>query len=412
MERVKSGADWTLVDPYEIRQIYGVELCELYGVEFEEVYERIERENKIQLKKIMKARDLFKEIMKSQLETGMPYIFFKDRANERNHNSHLGMIGNGNLCMESFSNFSPSKNFQEKIVGNVAIHEKEMGEVHTCNLLSLNLAEIMEEELEKYTSLAVRALDNTIDLTVTPLAESNKHNEKYRTIGVGAMGLADYLAREYMIYEESEEEISQVFERIAAYALKASAFLARDRGQYPAFVGSKWSQGIFFGKTQDWYEKHSKYSDVWKEVFYLVDQYGLRNGELTAIAPNTSTSLLMGATASVVPTFSRFFIEKNQSGATPRVVKYLKDRAWFYPEFKNVDPKTYVKITSKIGQWTTQGVSMELLFDLNKNVRAKDIYDTLLTAWETGCKSVYYVRTIQKNTNIMNEKEECESCSG
>lgn len=188
--------------------------------------------------------------------------------------------------------------------------------------------------------------------------------------------------------------------------------MAKDRGQYPAFSGSKWSQGIFFGKTQEWYEKHSKYAELWKEVFYLVDQYGLRNGELTAIAPNTSTSLLMGATASIVPTFSRFFIEKNQSGATPRVVKYLKDRAWFYPEFKNVDPKTYVKITSKIGQWTTQGVSMELLFDLNKNVRAKDIYDTLVTAWETGCKSVYYVRTIQKNTNIINEKEECESCSG
>lgn len=412
MERVKSGEDWTLVDPYEIRKLYGVELCELYGAKFEEVYERVEREEKIQLKKKMKARDLFKAMMKSQLETGMPYIFFKDRANERNHNSHEGMIGNGNLCMESFSNFSPSKNFQEEVLGNQAIRRKEMGEIHTCNLLSLNLAEITEEELEKYTGLAVRALDNTIDLTATPLAESNKHNEKYRTVGVGAMGLADYLAREYMIYEDSEEEISQLFEKIAAYALKASAFLAKDRGQYPAFSGSKWSQGIFFGKTQEWYEKHSKYAELWKEVFYLVDQYGLRNGELTAIAPNTSTSLLMGATASIVPTFSRFFIEKNQSGATPRVVKYLKDRAWFYPEFKNVDPKTYVKITSKIGQWTTQGVSMELLFDLNKNVRAKDIYDTLVTAWETGCKSVYYVRTIQKNTNIINEKEECESCSG
>ena len=412
MERVKSGEDWTLVDPYEIRKLYGVELCELYGAKFEEVYERVEREEKIQLKKKMKARDLFKAMMKSQLETGMPYIFFKDRANERNHNSHEGMIGNGNLCMESFSNFSPSKNFQEEVLGNQAIRRKEMGEIHTCNLLSLNLAEITEEELEKYTGLAVRALDNTIDLTVTPLAESNKHNEKYRTVGVGAMGLADYLAREYMIYEDSEEEISQLFEKIAAYALKASAFLAKDRGQYPAFSGSKWSQGIFFGKTQEWSEKHSKYAELWKEVFYLVDQYGLRNGELTAIAPNTSTSLLMGATASIVPTFSRFFIEKNQSGATPRVVKYLKDRAWFYPEFKNVDPKTYVKITSKIGQWTTQGVSMELLFDLNKNVRAKDIYDTLVTAWETGCKSVYYVRTIQKNTNIINEKEECESCSG
>lgn len=412
MERVREGKDWTLVDPYEVKKLYGVELCELYGVKFEEIYERIEREEKITLKKKIKARDLFKEIMKSQLETGMPYIFFKDRANERNHNSHLGMIGNGNLCMESFSNFAPSFDFEEKTEGNTAIRKKEMGEIHTCNLISLNLAEILEEELEKYTTLAVRALDNTIDLTVTPLPESNKHNLKYRTIGVGAMGLADYLAREYMIYEESEEEISQIFERIAAYSLKASALLAKERGQYEAYRDSKWEQGIFFGKTQDWYQRNSKYSDLWNEVFFLVDQYGLRNGELTAIAPNTSTSLLMGATASVIPTFSRFFIEKNQGGATPRTVKYLKDRSWFYPEFKNVDPKIYVKIMAKIGNWVSQGVSMELLFDLNKGIRAKDIYDTLMTAWESGCKTVYYIRTIQKNTNLMNEKEECESCSG
>lgn len=412
MERVRDGKDWTLVDPYEVKKLYGVELCELYGVRFEELYERVEREDKIILKKKLKARDLFKEIMKSQLETGMPYIFFKDRANERNHNSHLGMIGNGNLCMESFSNFSPTYNFEEKIAGNITVRQKEMGEIHTCNLLSLNLAEMLEEEIEKYTTLAVRALDNTIDLTVTPLPESNKHNLKYRTIGVGTMGLADYLAREYMIYEESEEEVSQIFEKIALYSLKASALLAKDRGRYESYQGSKWDEGIFFGKTQDWYQRNSKYADLWNEVFFLVGQHGLRNGELTAMAPNTSTSLLMGATASVVPTFSRFFIEKNQGGATPRTVKYLKDRSWFYPEFKNVDPKTYVKIMSRIGNWVTQGVSMELLFDLNKGIRARDIYDTLMTAWETGCKTVYYIRTIQKNTNIINEKEECESCSG
>src|SRR3712207_8726438 len=94
-------------------------------------------------------RSLFKAMMKSQLETGMPYIFFKDRANERNHNSHAGMIGNGNLCIESFSNFSPSKNFQEEVLENQAIRKKEMGEIHTCNLLSLNLAEITEEELDR-----------------------------------------------------------------------------------------------------------------------------------------------------------------------------------------------------------------------------------------------------------------------
>jgi len=270
--------------------------------------------------------------MKTQLETGMPYIFFKDRANEVNHNSHMGMIGNGNLCMESFSNFKPTINFVEEEDGNTSIRKSEMGEIHTCNLISLNLAELTSDELEKHVALAVRALDNTIDLTVTPLKESNKHNLLYRTIGVGAMGLADYLAREYMIYEESINEINEIFERIALYSIKASALLAKDRGAYKAFKGSKWDQGIFYGKKREWYDTNSKFKDEWNEAFYLVEANGLRNGELTAIAPNTSTSLLMGSTASVTPTFSRFFIEKNQRGAIPRTVKHLKDRANFIPE--------------------------------------------------------------------------------
>ena len=171
-------------------------------------------------------------------------------------------------------------------------------------------------------------------------------------------------------------------------------------------------QGIFYGKKIEWYDTNSKFKDEWNEAFYLVETNGLRNGELTAIAPNTSTSLLMGSTASVTPTFSRFFIEKNQRGAIPRTVKHLKDRAWFYPEFKNVNPISYVKIMAKIGSWVTQGVSMEMVFDLNKDIKAKDIYDALMTAWEEGCKSVYYIRTIQKNTNNISDKEECESCSG
>lgn len=412
MKRVENNLHWTLVDPYEIRQKYGVELCELYGKEFEDIYNKIENDNTLTLKKVIQARELFKEIMKVQIETGMPYIFFKDRANLMNHNSHRGMIGNGNLCMESFSNFSSSKNFSEKSSDGRGIREVELGEIHTCNLVSLNLAELTREELENIVDTAVRILDNTIDLTKTPIKESDKHNLSYRAIGIGAMGLADYLAREYMIYEESLDDIDELFEEIALYSIKSSALLASERGAYPLFKDSDWDKGLFFKKDREWYSKNSKFSEKWEEVFELVKTYGLRNGELTAVAPNTSTSLLMGATASVNPTFSRFYIEKNQKGAVPRVVKHLKDRAWFYPEFKNVDPETYVKVMSRIGKWITQGVSMELIFDLNKNIRAKDIYNTLMTAWKEGCKSVYYIRTIQKNTNITKDKEECESCSG
>lgn len=412
MKRVEENKSWTLFDPYEVRKKYNIELCELYGTEFEEAYNKLEEDSDLKIVKKISARELLKEIMKTQIETGMPYIFFKDTANRMNHNSHSGMIGNGNLCMESFSNFSPTKKFTEVREDNIGISKNTLGEVHTCNLLSLNLAEIEDKELEEISILAVRLLDNTIELTKSPLRESDRHNELYRTVGVGAMGLSDYLAYRYLMYEESAEEVDKLFEKIALYTLKGSAILAEERGQYKMFSGSNWDNGIFFGKEKQHYIDNSEISSEWAEVFQMVSAYGIRNGELTAVAPNTSTSLLMGATASVNPVFSRFFIEKNQKGAVPRVVKHLNDRSWFYSEAKKIDPKEYVRVMSKISRWITQGVSMELLFDLNKEIKAKDIYDTIMTAWKTECKSIYYTRTIQKNSNIMREKEECESCSG
>ena len=412
MERVEKNLDWTLFDPYEIRQKYNIELCELYGDEFKKIYEIIEKDESLTLRKTLKARELFKNILKVQIETGMPYIFFKDTANKRNHNKNSGIIGNGNLCMESFSNFSPSKNFKEEVEEGQGIRKVDLGEVHTCNLVSMNLAEIEDSELEKIVDLAVRILDNTIDLTKTPIKESDRHNSLYRAIGVGTMGLADYLAKNNISYSKSIDVVDRLFEKIALYSIKSSSLLAKERGVYPKYKGSDWEKGEFFQKNKDWYIKNSSFAKDWEEVFDAVKKYGIRNGELTAIAPNTSTSLLMGACASVNPTFSKFYIEKNQKGAVPRVVKYLKEKNWFYQEFKNIEPETYIKIMSRIGKWTTQGVSMELIFDLNKNIRAKNIYNAFLTAWKEGCKSVYYIRTIQKNTNIMNEKEECESCSG
>ena len=412
MKRVEANKEWTLFDPYEIRMKYDIELCEYYGEKFEEIYNKLELDRELKLTKKVNARNLFKDIMKVQIETGMPYIFFKDNANKANHNKNSGMIGNGNLCMESFSNFSPTKNFREKTEGNKGIRINQLGRIHTCNLLSLNLAEIEDEELEEIVDTGVRILDNTIDLTETPIKESDKHNLDYRTIGLGTMGLADYMAKNYMLYDESLDEIDKLYEKIAVYTVISSAKLAKIRGKYPMFEDSEWDRGIFFGKNEEWYKENSEFKDKWMNAFELVEKYGLRNGELSAVAPNTSTSLLMGAVASVNPTFMRFFIEKNQKGAVPRVVKYLKDRSWFYPEFKNVDSKIYVKMMSRIGKWITQGVSMELLFDLNKEIKAKDIYDTMLLAWKEGCKSIYYIRTIQKNTNIMQDKKECESCSG
>lgn len=170
----------------------------------------------------------------------MLYIFFKDRVNEVNYNFYMGMIGNGNLCMESFLNFKLIINFVEEEDGNIFIRKSEMGEIYICNLIFINLVEFIFEELEKYVVLVVRVLDNIIDLIVILLKELNKYNLLYRIIGVGVMGFVDYLVREYMIYEEFINEINEIFERIVFYLIKVFILLVKDRGVYKVFKGFKW----------------------------------------------------------------------------------------------------------------------------------------------------------------------------
>ncbi|MDE7468676.1 MAG: ribonucleoside-diphosphate reductase subunit alpha [Desulfovibrionaceae bacterium] len=402
MRRVQESGLWTLFDPYEVRMKYNIELCELYGERFEELYHVLEEDSTLQHKKIVNAKELLKSVMRVQIETGMPYIFFKDTANLRNHNDHAGMVGSGNLCMESFSNFSPERTVMTEDGDSVL----EEGIVHTCNLVSLNLAELLTlSDIAEASAIAVRILDNTIDLTTTPIPDSNAHNMLYRTIGVGATGLADHLAYHNILYPKAENIVGDIFETIALYTLKESALLARERGAYPLYKGSKWDNGILYGRTHN---TGSPFEAEWIEVRQLIAKYGIRNAELTAIAPNTSTSLLMGCSASVVPIFSKFFIEKNQKGAVPRPARYIKECFWYYTELKHISPKEYIDIMSHIGGWVSQGVSMELLFDLNKGIGAKHIFETIMHAWEKKCKTIYYIRSIQKTITA----EDCSSCSG
>lgn len=417
MERVKSNEEWSLFDPNEVRLKYGIELAELWGDEFRTKYQALEADNELLLVRKVNAKKLFKTIMKTQIETGMPYLFFKDTANKMNPNQHNGMIGSGNLCQESFSNFSPTK------VGSVHLDEKnakirqdsDSGYIHTCNLVSLNLSILLErEELKKACQISVRILDNTIDLTTTPIAESNLHNNDYRTIGVGAMGLADYLAYNKLPYKGDSAtlvEVDNLFEFIAYNVAKTSVELAKEKGAYPLFKGSQWDKGIFFGKDKAWYNKNSEISKEWSELIDTAQVTGIRNAQLLAIAPNTSSALVQGCSASVMPIFNKFYMDKNAKGAVPICPPYIKEAFWYYRENKSLDQKEVVKVISTIQKWIDQGISFEVLYNLNLDIKAKDIYETLMEAWETGCKTIYYTRTIQKNSNLMTEKEECFSCA-
>lgn len=496
MRRVDNNQMWTLVDPHEIRSKFDVEIAELWGETFEKLYRNIESivfsqseeagvdlknlngeefekaykkvlskkgkgtlEDKLCLKMIKRvnARELFKTIMKTQVETGMPYLAFKDAINRANPNKHDGMIGNGNLCVESYSNFAPSKFIGSKIEENDGkfkiITEIEAKTVHTCNLNSINLANI-DNDLEKVCNTAVRLLDNAIDFTDVPIEEGEIHNKLYRTIGVGSMGLADYLAKHDIPYNKSKEVVSELFENIAFYTINASIDLAKDRGSYPKYEGSDWSKGLilsrlFCGKQYIEYDKlksyltdeeikefakdetklqklfesfgTGKFKDLkavtttkdWSETRSKLIKYGIRNSHIQMIAPNTSSSLVQGCSASVLPIFSKFYFDKNSKGTVPIMPPFIKDKFWIYQEFKNISQKMVIDVLSEIQRWTDTGISSELILNLNLDgVNAKYMYETLIDAWKKNMKTIYYIRSIQKNATDASTKEECISCAG
>lgn len=414
MRRVESQMDWSFFDPHEVRVKYGVELAELYGEEFEDFYRRIEVDESLEFVERVSARDLFKTLLKTVVETGMPYIFFKDTTNFMNPNKHCGMIGNANLCTESFSNFRPSKIFPKSLSedGKEIVQKMESGEVHTCNLVSLNLAEILDDEvLERMTRLAVRMLDNTIEVSKAPIPEALKHNNEYRILGIGALGLADHLVYYGLSYDKAVDFCDELFEKIAFFGVSESCELAKVRGSYDRFLGSDWEKGVFFGKDKNWFDLNSRLSLDWEKLRLDVSKFGMRNGGLFAIAPNTSTSLLMGASASVLPIFSKFFVDKAANGVVPVVPPFMSEKSfWLYKENKNVNQQDVIEVVSRIQKWTDQGISMELLLNMKNGISAKDIYELYLSAWKKGCKTVYYVRSLLK-TGDVSEKEECVSCA-
>jgi ribonucleoside-diphosphate reductase alpha chain len=311
---------------------------------------------------------------------------------------HMGMF-NGILtgqCEESYSNVTPGKY------------------AHSCNLCSLNLANI-EDDLSLHCETAVRILDNTIDLTNAPFEASAAHNERYRTIGVGAMGLADWLAKNRLRYTDIIA-ISDLFEDMGYHCTRYSMELAKERGAYPAFEGSEWSRGnVLGGRDSNWIDVKAKDPERWHQLARDIQAHGIRNSHVTAIAPNTSSSLVQGCTASILPTFSKFYYDKWAKGVVPIAPPFIGDRFWYYTENKVMDQRTVINATATIQQWIDTGISMELMFNLNEGayhegvITAKDIYETLVYAWESGCKAIYYIRTVQKDN--YKESDGCVACA-
>ena len=198
---------------------------------------------------------------------------------------------------------------------------------------------------------------------------------------------------------------------MAIYNIRASIAAAREKGMFEAYEGSDWQKGIIMGKRQLWFNANSKYKEAWNDIFRDLQKYGIRNSQISAIAPNTSSSLIQGCSASVLPVYSKFFVETHGKGSIPNCPPFIKDKFWFYQENRNINQKVVIEVMSRINKWIDTGISIELMYNLNRNIRARDIYETIMDAWKKDIKTLYYTRTIQKDGSA-SEKSECVSCAG
>lgn len=447
MKRVENNEYWYMFDPHEIKTKFDQDLVTLWGDNFSKFYNKLvdsieneldkqevshkravgkDFESKYQqvinddnkkkfpeLVKKMKARELLKHIMKTLVETGKPYLSFKDTINRYNPNKDSGVILGGNLCMESFSNTSPSTVMKDFVDKDGMITRKiTPGDLHTCNLCSVNMAFTEDEEMEEVCSTSVRILDNLIDFTTAPIQEGMLHNNKYRTIGVGFMGWADYTVKKGIVYSKSADLADKVFENIGYYCTKASMELAKERGSFASFEQSEFKKGIILGKDKAWFKTNVENPERWLKLIKDIKEFGIRNSQITAIAPNTSTSLLQGCTASILPIYGKFYFDNGKT-TVPIVPPFIKNNMWTYQENKNIDQKHVVEVTSKIQKWIDTGISMELILNPNLDyVNAKYFYGLIMDSWKKECKTIYYVRSIQKGSDLDKGEESCASCAG
>lgn len=406
MERLEKRENWSLFDPYTLRQTMGYNLEDYYDdVEEKEFTKRyLECEANNQIDRItVPALDIMKQIMKSAVETGTPFIFFRDTVNQANPNKHAGMIYSSNLCQEIAQNMSETELIEEVIRGEQGnkeiITRRKAGDMVTCNLNSINLGKIEKEELEKNIPLQIRMLDNVITLNQAPVVEAKITSDKYRAIGLGTSGYHHYLAK-HQITWESEQHLQvadELFEEIAYQAIKASMELAKEKGAYEEFAGSEWDTGKYF-------ERRGYVSERWKKLQEEVHRYGMRNGYITAIAPTGSTSNIANTSAGIDPIYKKFFIEEKKGSFIPKTAPDLDERTfWYYKEAHQVNQFYSIEACGRRQRHIDQAQSFNLY--ITPEVSAKEILDMYIQCWKQGVKTIYYIR------NQSLEMDECTSCS-
>lgn len=410
MRRLTADQELTLFDPYEVRKLHGKSLQDCFGEEFEKFYEILEKDERITLKKTVKAKELFKRFLKVVVETGMPYVFFRDTVNRANPNKHAGNIYSSQLCTEICQNTSASKFVEETLEDGKILIKYEPGDTVVCNLASINVAKVnTQEEIEKVLPVAMRILDNVITMNYYPIEEARRTAMRYRSVGLGYLGLAEFLAVNKIAYdsEQARTVTDELFSKYALATYRASVDLAKERGPYPLYEGSEYSKGKILDKDLEWFEKNTKDGEAWKKLFADMKEFGVRFAYNTAPAPNTSTAGVVGTTAALLPIYKKFFVETNLSAPTVRVAPHLsQENFWFYKEYINMDMNEVIDMMAVLYKWIDQSISFEWMIDPSK-VSPAQLYEYYIKSWSKGIKTVYYVRSLSGEV-----KDNCVSCSG
>ena len=421
MKRVEENENWSLFSPDEAPNLH-----ETYGEEFEKLYTKYEKEGKA--RKTVKAQDLWFEILESQIETGNPYILYKDHANNKSNQKNLGTIKSSNLCTEIIEYTSPD-------------------EVAVCNLASIALNMFVKEDstydfqkLYEITKVITRNLNKVIDVNYYPVEEARNSNMRHRPIGIGVQGLADaFILMRYPFDSDEAKKLNKdIFETIYYAAMEASMELSKKEGAYESYKGSPVSKSIFqfdmWGITPD-----SGRWD-WTKLKQKVKKHGVRNSLLLAPMPTASTSQILGNNECFEPYTSNLYTRRVLSGEFIVVNKHLlndlieldlwndkmKDKIMeqngsiqnineipekiklLYRTVWEVSQKSIIEMAADRGAYICQSQSM--------NIHMQDANFGKLTsmhfhAWKLGLKTgLYYLRTKAaadaiKFTIVKEEKE-------
>ncbi|MCL6662872.1 MULTISPECIES: ribonucleoside-diphosphate reductase subunit alpha [Paenibacillus] len=426
MERVSSRGEWSLFCPHETKKVMGwkdengrpLGLEDFYDESFGEGAFRDKYEEAVNhplLSRItVQAIDIMKRVMKSQLETGTPYMFYRDTVNRANPNRAHGMVYSSNLCTEIMQNQSATVVEKEELVtkdGQTRIViSKVPGDFVVCNLNSIHLARAVPHNvLERLVPIQVRMLDNVIDINNIEVLQAQYTNSQYRAVGLGTFGLHHLLALEGIRWE-SDEAVTyndNLYEKINYLLVKASMELSKEKGHYPKFKGSDWESGHYFDQRE--YTSGERVGEFvtteqWKELQTQVQQNGVRNAWMFAIAPNGSTSIIAGSTASIDPLYELLSYEEKTTYKIANPAPDLSEKTiWYYKTAFMVDQHASINMAAARQRHVDQGQSFNLY--VRPDIKATEFLELHLHAWRAGMKSTYYVRS--RALTI----EECDSCA-